>query len=57
MFSQRFFGPMREKRAELSKRPGDVEDVLQSGAQKARALAAPALEAARVAAGTGPPKS
>ena len=51
-----FFGPMREKRAELSKRPGDVEDVLQSGAQKARALAAPALEAARVAAGTGPPK-
>jgi tryptophanyl-tRNA synthetase len=47
------FGPARAKRAELAKRPGDVEDVLAAGARRARALAAPVLAAAREAAGLG----
>ena len=47
------FEPARAKRAELEKRPADVEDVLASGARRARELAAPVLEAAREAAGLG----
>jgi tryptophanyl-tRNA synthetase len=46
-----YFGPLREKRAALAARPDDVEDVLASGAQRARAVAAPILAAARDAAG------
>jgi tryptophanyl-tRNA synthetase len=46
-----YFGPLREKRAALAARPDDVEDVLAAGAKKARAVAAPILEAARDAAG------
>jgi tryptophanyl-tRNA synthetase len=45
-----YFGPLREKRAALAARPDDVEDVLAAGAKKARAVAAPILEAARDAA-------
>ena len=44
-----FFGPMREKRAELEKRPDDVEDILASGAGRARQLGAPVMAAAREA--------
>jgi tryptophanyl-tRNA synthetase len=48
-----FFGPMREKRAELEKRPDDVEDILASGAKRAQQLGAPVVAAAREAAGLG----
>jgi tryptophanyl-tRNA synthetase len=49
------FGPMRERREALAARPDDVEDVLRAGAKKARALAAPVIDAARAAAGVGAP--
>jgi tryptophanyl-tRNA synthetase len=48
-----YFGPLRERREALAKRPDDVEDVLADGAKRARALAAPILAAARDAAGLG----
>jgi tryptophanyl-tRNA synthetase len=48
-----YFGPMREKREELAKRPSDVEDILASGARRARELGAPVVAAARDAAGLG----
>ena len=48
------FEPMRERRAELEKRPDEVEDVLADGAKRARTLGAPVLAAARDAAGLGP---
>jgi len=48
-----FFGPMRERREELAKRPDDVEDVLQRGVARARERVAPILAAARNAAGLG----
>ena len=48
-----YFGPARARRAELAMRPGDVEDVLASGARRARELGAPVLAAAREAAGLG----
>jgi tryptophanyl-tRNA synthetase len=48
-----YFGPLREKREALAKRPDDVEDVLADGAKRARALAAPIFAAARDAAGLG----
>jgi len=48
-----YFGPMREKREELAKRPDDVEDILASGARRARELGAPVVAAAREAAGLG----
>jgi tryptophanyl-tRNA synthetase len=47
------FGPARARRAELAKRPGDVEDVLEAGAKRAREIGAPVLAAARDAAGLG----
>ena len=49
-----FFGPMREKRAELEQRPDEVEEILASGAKRAEELGAPVLAAAREAAGLGP---
>jgi tryptophanyl-tRNA synthetase len=49
-----YFAPLRERREELAKRPGDVEDVLADGAHRALALAAPVFAAAREAAGLGP---
>jgi tryptophanyl-tRNA synthetase len=48
-----YFGPMREKREDLAKRPDDVEDILASGARRARQLGAPVVAAARDAAGLG----
>jgi tryptophanyl-tRNA synthetase len=47
------FGPARARRIELAKRPEEVEDVLATGARRARELAAPVLAAAREAAGLG----
>ncbi|MAE96262.1 MAG: tryptophan--tRNA ligase [Deltaproteobacteria bacterium] len=49
-----YFGPYRERRSELAKRPDDVEDILRAGAGRARELAMPVFEAARSAAGVGP---
>ncbi len=49
-----YFGPMRERRASWEARPDDVEAVLADGARRARAIAAPVLEACRRAAGIGP---
>ena len=49
-----YFGPMREKREDLARRPDDVEDILASGARRARELGAPVVAAAREAAGLGP---
>ena len=48
-----YFGPMREKREDLARRPDDVEDILASGARRARELGAPVVAAAREAAGLG----
>lgn len=42
-----YFGPYRERRAEIMQRPDDVRDILSAGAAKARAAAAPYLEAVR----------
>lgn len=46
-----YFGPLREKRAELAQNPDYVEGVLQKGAEKARAIARETLQAARKAVG------
>jgi tryptophanyl-tRNA synthetase len=50
LFEERF-APLREKRAELAARPGDVEDILRAGAARARATAQQTLHAARRAVG------
>jgi tryptophanyl-tRNA synthetase len=44
-------GPMRERYAQLMARPQDIEDVLQEGARKARAVATPLLAELRQAVG------
>lgn len=46
-----YFGPMRERREEFSKRPDEVEDILRRSAKRARALAGPVLARCREAAG------
>lgn len=46
-----YFGPMRERRAELAADMDYVEDVLRQGAEKARALARETLNKARAAVG------
>jgi tryptophanyl-tRNA synthetase len=51
-----YFGPMRERRAELEQKPEEVEAILRRGAERARALAMPILEAVRDAAGLGMPR-
>ncbi|MEJ1249132.1 tryptophan--tRNA ligase [Denitratimonas tolerans] len=43
--------PLRERYEALIARPADIEDILQAGATKARAVAAPLLEALREAVG------
>jgi tryptophanyl-tRNA synthetase len=48
-----FFGPMRERRAELEARLDVIEDILEAGANRARMLGEPVLAAAREAAGLG----
>jgi tryptophanyl-tRNA synthetase len=49
-----YFEPMRTRRAALEERPEEVETILRDGAERARALAVPVLEACRAAAGLGP---
>ena len=46
--------PMRERYETLIARPADIEDILQAGAKKARAAAAPLLEELRQAVGLRP---
>jgi tryptophanyl-tRNA synthetase len=48
-----FFAEAREKRAEILAKPDYVEDVLQDGAQKARAVARKTLDRVRHAVGLG----
>ncbi len=45
------FGAARERRRELEKRPDEVEDILQAGAAKTRAIASATLARARKACG------
>jgi len=47
------FGAMRQRRAELEKRPNDVQAILFEGARRASAEGAPVLDACRAAAGLG----
>ncbi len=49
-----YFGPMRERRADLEKRPEEVESVWLDGAKRARAIGAPILDEVRQAAGLRP---
>ncbi len=51
------FGPMRERREQLAKRPDEVEDVLADGVRRAREIGRPVLEAAREASGLGAGRS
>lgn len=46
-----FLASFKEKFQHFNKRPGEVEDILRDGGQRARALAAPVLEKARQATG------
>jgi len=48
-----YFAPLRERREELARQPGLVEDVLADGVKRARKLATPVFAAAREAAGLG----
>ena len=45
--------PMRERYESLMVRPDDIEDILQTGARKARAIASPFMEQLRAAVGLG----
>ncbi|RIK79272.1 MAG: tryptophan--tRNA ligase [Planctomycetota bacterium] len=49
--AEAFFAAARQRRADWSRRPDDVRDVLQSGAAKARAKAAATLARAQAACG------
>ena len=47
----RLFDPFKARREELSKDPAALEDILQDGAKRARAAAAPTMEKVRTAVG------
>ena len=47
----RLFDPFKERREELAKDPDALEDILKSGAKKAREAAAPMMEKVRAAVG------
>ena len=47
----RLFDPFKARRDELVKDPDALEDILQEGAKKARAAAAPTMEKVRKAVG------
>ncbi|MCW3062962.1 MAG: tryptophanyl-tRNA synthetase [Solirubrobacterales bacterium] len=49
-----YLAPVRERYAELSKDPAEVERLLRAGAEKARAIAQPVLADVREAMGVGP---
>lgn len=52
-----YFEPMRARRAEFEEKPGEVEEILRAGVERARALAMPILEECRRAAGLGVPRA
>ncbi|HIF95158.1 MAG: tryptophan--tRNA ligase [Myxococcales bacterium] len=52
-----YFEPMRARRTALEGKSDEIESILRSGAERARALATPVMEACRSAAGLGPPPS
>lgn len=54
--AERYFTPAREQRLELEKRPDTVDDILRSGAAKARQKAAEVLQRAEQACGISAPK-
>lgn len=54
--ADRYFTPARERRLELEKRPDTVDDILRSGAAKARDKAAEVLQRAEQACGISAPK-
>ena len=39
-----YFAPMRQRRAELEKEPGYIDEVLRKGAERANAVAAVTME-------------
>lgn len=45
--------PMRDRYESLMAKPNDIEDILQAGAKKARAIATPFMESLRAAVGLG----
>ena len=47
----RLFDPFRERREKLAGDPSALEDILRDGAKRARAAAAPTMEAVRRAVG------
>lgn len=47
------FAPMRQRRTDYEKRPDYIEDILKRGAEHARSLGVPVLDACRQAAGVG----
>jgi tryptophanyl-tRNA synthetase len=47
------FAPMRQRRVDYEKRPDYIEDILRRGAEHARSLGIPVLDACRQAAGVG----
>ena len=47
----RLFDPFKERREQLEKDPDALEDILQDGAKRARAAAAPTMEKVRAAVG------
>jgi tryptophanyl-tRNA synthetase len=49
-----YLAPVRERYAELSKDPGEVERILRLGAEKAQAIAGPILADVREIMGVGP---
>jgi tryptophanyl-tRNA synthetase len=53
--AERYFAPARERRLELEKRPDTVEDILRSGAAKARQQAAEVLQRVEQACGISAP--
>jgi tryptophanyl-tRNA synthetase len=44
-------GPLRERKTDLLKRPGDIRDILNDGAERARAIAGATMEEVRKAVG------
>ena len=49
-----YFGPFRERRKQLAANPGQVEEVLRRGAQRARAEARETMALVREAVGMKP---
>ena len=47
----RLFDPFKARRDELAKDPDSLEDILKTGAERARAAAAPTMEKVRRAVG------